>query len=160
MSDYIYAIIPYKSGIAFNSQEPYPCVWGIVPSELEGIDSEFTDSEGIVLFSDFLMINTCYRLSAFTNNEDGYNWMRADICRIAKALGAKEAWYVAELITDRMFNWDFSFDDWVESQHDEKKHLVAKLTLDILKGNTTYSYYHDDFSDIIMDAPIKRESRE
>lgn len=96
MYAYIYAIIPYKSGFIFDSNEPYPCAWGFVPPKLNGMDSEFVDGESFMVFSDFLMINTCYRQSAFTNNKEGYNWMRADICRIAKALGAKEVWHAKE----------------------------------------------------------------
>ena len=151
MSAYIYAIIPYKSYFIFDTKEPYPCVWGFVPPELKGIDSEFTEADGLELFADFLMINTCQRLSAFTNNKDGYNRMRADICKIATALGAKEVWYAEELATDEMDGWDFSFDEWVNGLKNENKKYVAELTVDVLKGNKIYSYYHDDFSDIIME---------
>ena len=49
MSAYIYAIIPYKSGLTFDTNEPYPCAWGFVPTEINNIDSEFTDAEGIQL---------------------------------------------------------------------------------------------------------------
>ena len=94
MSSYIYAIIPYKSGISFSKHEPIPCVFHPFLPELKGIESEFTEPDGLSLFADFLMINTCYRQSAFTDNKDGYNWIRAEVCQIAKALGAHEVWYV------------------------------------------------------------------
>ena len=75
MSAYIYAIIPYKSGLTFDTNEPYPFAYGFVPSELRGMDSEFIDEMAFEVFSDFIIINTCYRQSAFTNSKDGYNWM-------------------------------------------------------------------------------------
>ena len=97
MSAYIYAIIPYKSGLTFTEKDDMPCVWSPIIPELKSIDSEFVDPEGLELYSDFLMINTCQRQSAFTNNRNGYNWMRAEICQIARALGANEVWYANEL---------------------------------------------------------------
>jgi hypothetical protein len=153
MSAYIYAIIPYKSGIRIGANDPFQFVYGLVPQELRGIESEFTVAEKLELHVDFLLINTCCRESVFTNNSDGYSRMRADIYRIAKALGAKEAWYVEELATEDMNDSDFSFEEWVRSLKNEKKKYVAELSIDILKGNTVYSYYHDDFSDIIMEKP-------
>lgn len=149
MSSYLYAVIPYKSNISVSRKEPYPCIVNPFIPELKGIDSEFADSSYYDLFADFLLINTCYRLSAFSNNKDGYCWIRDEICQIAKALGANEVWYVEELITDEMVEWDFSFDDWVECLKNEKKQYVAELTLDVLKGKSIYSYYHDDFKDVI-----------
>lgn len=155
MSAYIYAIIPYKSGISFSSDDPIRCVWEPILPELEGIDSEFTEKGSLSLFADFFLINTCYRQSAFTDNIDGYSWIRADICQIAKALGAHEVWYVEELITDEMDMPDFSFDEWINSLKHEKKQYVVELTTDVLKGNSIYSYYHDGFSDIIMEKPLR-----
>ena len=78
MSQYIYAIIPYESGISFSKDEPYPCVWEPILPELKDIHSEFTDD--LCVFKDFLMINTCYRQSAFTDNRDGFCRIRADVC--------------------------------------------------------------------------------
>lgn len=155
MSQYIYAIIPYKSGISFSKDEPCPCVWNPVLPELKDIHSEFAEQESLCLFKDFLMINTCYRQSAFTDNKDGFCWIRADICKIARALGASELWYVTELITDEMDDWDFSFNEWCNSLKNEKKDLVVELCTDVLKGKKNYSYYHDDFSDVIMERPLK-----
>ena len=86
MSSYIYAIIPYKSGISFSIHEPIPCKWSPFLPELKGIESEFADPGGLCLFADFLMINTCYRQSAFTDNKDGYNWIRAEVCLPASCL--------------------------------------------------------------------------
>lgn len=152
MSRYIYAIIPYESGISFSKDDPYPRLWPVLP-ELKTIHSEFTDC--LRLFKGFLMINTCYRQSAFTDNRDGYCWIRADICKIAKALGASEVWYVEELIVDEMEDWDFSFNDWRNSLKNENKHLVAELNADVLKRKEIYSYYHDDFCDVIFERPVK-----
>ena len=153
MSQYIYAIIPYESGISFSKDEPYQFVLDPELPELKDIHSEFTDV--LYLFKDFLMINICYRQSAFTDNRDGYCWIRADICKIARALGASEVWYVEEAITDEMNEWGFSFDKWRNSLKNEKKHLVAELSTDVLKGKEIYSYYHDDFSDVILERPVK-----
>ena len=150
MSQYIYAIIPYKSGISFSKSESMPCVWAPELPQLESFESELTDPEGLVLFADFLQINTCYRQSVFTNNKDGYSWLRAEIYKIAKALGAREVWYVEETSTDEMELPDFSFDSWKESLKNEYSGYVSELTTEFLKGNTFCSYYHDDFSDVIM----------
>ena len=155
MSQYIYAIIPYKSGISVRKTELYPCVLNPVLSELNGIHSEFADSDGLYLFKDFLMINTCQRQTAFVDNRDGFSYMRSEICKIAKALKASEVWYVAEMLIDEMEEWGFSFDEWCSSLKGEKKDSVAELTIDILKGKDIYSCYHDNFSDVIFEKPAK-----
>ncbi len=160
MSQYIYAIIPYESGVSFCKDEPYPCVWNPFLPELKDIHSEFTEPDSLSLFKDFLMINTCYRQSAFTDNRDGFCWIRADICKIARALGASEVWYVAELITDEMEDWDFSFNEWRNSLNNEKKDLVVELSIDVLMGKNIYSYYHDDFRDVIMERPVKNKKQQ
>lgn len=121
MSAYIYAIIPYESGISFSKDDPIQCVWNPYLPELKGIHSEFVEPDSLMLFKDFLMINTCYRQSAFTVNRDGYCWIRSEVCEIARALGANEVWYVEELITDEMDDADFSFPEWVRSLRQEKK---------------------------------------
>ena len=152
MSDYLYAIIPYKSGESFTPQKGDNFIYYPEIPELKGIDSEFTEPDGLRLFADFLMINTCYRQSAFTENEDGYSWLRTEIYKIAQALGAKEVWYVAELATDEMYSEDFSFNDWLDS-FKTRENYVAELTVDTLKGKYICTYYHDDFSDIIKEKP-------
>lgn len=151
MSSYIYAIIPYKSDISVTPEEP--CVCNPILPELKGIESEFADNSYLDLFPDFLMINTCYRKSAFMDNRDGYCWIRSEVCKIAKALGANEVWYADELAIQEMDDWEFSFDDWVARIKNEL--LVVELTQEILKGKEMYSFYHDDFSDIIMERPPK-----
>ena len=155
MSQYIYAIIPYESGISFSKDEPYQFVLDPELPELKDIHSEFTEEDVLYLFKDFLMINICYRQSAFTDNRDGYCWIRADICKIARALGASEVWYVEEATVDEMEVWEFSFDKWRNRLKNEEKHLVAELSTDVLKGKETYCYYHDDFSDVILERPVK-----
>ena len=54
---------------------------------------------------------------------------------------------------------DFSFSEWCISMKNEKKHFVAELTTDVLKGKKMYSYYHDEFCDVIMDRPIKNNNK-
>ena len=151
MSAYIYAIIPYNNENLFHPVGGDNIVLFPNIPVLDGIDFEFIDSEGLELHEDFLLINTCCRQSFFTNNKDGYCRLRAEICRIAKALCAQEVWYVEELVTEEMGNKSFSFPEWVRRLRTTDKQYVAELTREILKGNTIYSYYHDDFSDIIME---------
>ena len=117
--------------------------------ELKGIDSDYA-KKGLTLFADFLMVNTCGRQSWFTNNEVGYSQLRAEIYKIAKALGAHEVWYVAELATDEMCVKGFSFDDWIRGFKDGTRY-ADELTVDVLKDKYICTYYHDDFSDIIFD---------
>ena len=64
MSDYLYAVIPYDKGVTLYSPDEleegrrYP----VIP-ELKGVDSEYAEEDGLILFADFLMINTCGRQS-------------------------------------------------------------------------------------------------
>ena len=151
MSAYIYAIIPYKSGISFDDDELFPFVCDPILPQLDCIQSQFTKPDGLMLYKDFLLINTCLRQSVFTNNRDGYNLLRADIYAIAKALEANEVWYVEELVTDEIDEPNFSFEEWKKSLIIERAEHVAELTQDILKGKDVFSYYHDDFSDIMIE---------
>ncbi|MBQ7551463.1 MAG: hypothetical protein IJP65_04835 [Bacteroidales bacterium] len=153
MSAYIYAIIPYSNENLCHSMDGDNIVLFPNIQALDGIDSEFTDPEGLELHEDFLLINTCCRQSFFTNNKEGYCRLRAEICRIAKALCAQEVWYAEELAIEEMDNKSFSFPEWVRRLRTTHKQYVAELTREILEGNTIYSYYHDDFSDIIMENP-------
>lgn len=150
MSAYVYALIPYKNEKIFNPEEgeiscPYPNI-----PELKGIQSELTESDGLYLFKDFVLVNTCYRLSSFTRCEDGFCWLRAEIYKIAKALGANEVWYAEELATDEMYEEGFSFDNWKAELHTSNRKYTQELTIDVLKSDSCYSYYHDDFSDIVL----------
>ncbi len=157
MSQYIYAVIPYESGLRFarDAEEKYE----YCPSmpELKSIDSEFAEPSGLYLFADFVRINTCYRVSAFTNHNNGYSYLRAEIYKIAKALGANEVWYVEELFTDEMFEPEFCFKKWIESFENENKNYIVELTTEVLKADDIYSYYHDNFSDIILENPNHKE---
>lgn len=155
MSQYIYAIIPYDSGMKLSDEEKEQGIYAPYFPVLDSIDSEFTEESLYSMLEEYIRINTCYRQSAFTNNKDGYCWIRSEICQIAKALGAKEVWYVAELSADAMMTKDFSFSKWKEDI--KGKDYTVRLTTDVLKGNAIYSYYHDDFSDIIMERPQKEK---
>ena len=68
------------------------------------------------------------------------------------ALGANEVWYVAELATDEMDRTDFSFEEWLHSLKNGE-HYVSELSVDVLKDKYICTYYHDDFSDIILERP-------
>lgn len=159
MSQYIYAIIPYKSGIPYSKKNPNPCIFSPFIQPLKEIESEFAEQDVLSLFKDFLIINTCYRQSAFSGNRDGFCWIRAEIFRIAKALGASELWYVVETEAEVMEEPTFSFDSWVESMRDKNNSRVVELSTEILKGKTIYDVYHDDFSDIIITRPKKAMKR-
>ncbi len=152
MSDYLYAVIPYKGTTLYNSDKLEEGVCDPIIPELKGICSEYAEEDGLKLFADFLLINTCGRQSWFTNNEDGYSHLRAEICRIAKALGSHEVWYVAELATDEMMVKGFSFDDWIRSFKDGTRY-ASELTTDSLKDKYICTCYHDDFSDILLERP-------
>ena len=56
MSQYIYAIIPYESGLRFapDAEEKYEYCPSI--PELKSIDSEFAEPSGLYLFADFVRI--------------------------------------------------------------------------------------------------------
>lgn len=157
MSQYIYAVIPYKSGIRFAKDDDVKCIFCPSIPELKSINSELTDPDGLQLFADFVLVNTCYRVSAFANQKNGYSYLRAEIYKIAKALGAREVWYAEELATDEMESPDFHFNKWIERFQNENKKYIVELTTDVLKADLTYSYYHDDFSDIILENPNDRK---
>ena len=93
MSAYIYAIIPYNGVAKFDREESETCILCPIIPELKCVDSELTDQEGLALYEGFLVINTCYRVSAFANNSGSYNWLRTEVYNIAKALNANEVWY-------------------------------------------------------------------
>lgn len=153
MSDYLYAVIPYYKGITlYSPDELEEGLTAPILPELKGINSGFDDVECLKLFKEFLMINTCCRQVEFINQPDGYSWLRAETYKIAKALGAHETWYVAELATDEMDLPDFRFEDWLNSFKEGIRH-AAELNVDILKDKFIWSYYHDDFSDIILERP-------
>ena len=155
MSDYLYAVIPYKKGTTLYSPDELEegLSEPIIP-EMKGVYSEYAEGDGLKLFADFLLINTCCRQSWFTNIEDGYSQLRAEIYQIAKALGASEAWYAPELAVegDGMEESGFSFEDWTRSFKDGTRY-ASELTIDVLKDKFICSYYHDDFSDIILERP-------
>lgn len=152
MSEYIYAVIPYKSGIEIKS-DYIPCVWNPQIPKLDNIDSEFVDPNVLQLFEDFLVINTCYKKWVFTNCKNGYSRIRAELYKIAQALNANDIWYVDDYGIEKMEIPDFSFDEWIKDLKQNKGEYTADLTREILKGDTQYSYYHDDFSDILLESP-------
>ena len=110
MSAYLYAVIPYKSGLHFQDEDEDKFVFGYMPKELKGINKAF-DEKCFEAFADFILINTCCRMSSLNCNENGWCQIRCEIYTIAKALLANEAWYVEELCTDEMMLPDFSFEE-------------------------------------------------
>ena len=149
MFDYLYAVIPYNSGLRFKEDAEDKFVERI-PIELKGYDIEF--EKGLFrMFSDFILINTCWRMSSLTCDENGRCDARSAIYIVARLLNAKEAWYVEELATDEMMTSEFNFDDWKRSLKEEKAYCTKEVTLDILRSGHWASYCHDDFSDIVID---------
>lgn len=54
---------------------------------------------------------------------------------------------------DEMFAPDFSFEEWKNELETVKSKYLHKMTVDVLKSNRIYSYYHDNFKDIILNIP-------
>ena len=150
MSSYLYAVIPYKSGLHFQDEDEDKFEWGYVPKELENISIDF-DEECFIVFSDFILVNTCWRMSSLNCNENGWCHARCEIYEIAKALHAKEAWYVEELCTDAMMISDFNFEDWKRSLKDELSYCTTEVTIEMLRNHEWTSYCHDDFNDIVTE---------
>ena len=61
-------------------------------------------------------------------------------------------WYAEELATDAMYEEKFSFDKWKKELSTSKRKYTQELTIDVLKSDRISSYYHDDFSDIVLDV--------
>lgn len=150
MSDYLYAVIPYKSGLHFQNEDEDKFVCGYIPKELSNISIDF-DKECFEVFSDFILINTCCRMSSLNCNENGWCQIRCEIYNIAKALNAIEVWYVAELTTDAMLLPDFNFDDWKRSLKEESAYCTTEVTIEMLKNQKWASYCHDNFGDIVIE---------
>ena len=150
MSSYLYAVIPYKSGLHFQDEDERKFLWFHVPNELKGTNMDF-DKECFIAFSDFILINTCWRMSFLNCNENGWCRVRCEIHAIAKALHAREAWYVEELCTDEMMLPDFNVEEWKRSLKDELAYCTTEVTIEILRNQRWASYCHDDFSDIVIE---------
>lgn len=77
MSAYLMVIIPYNTGVAYSEDDYFILcsAAGLIP-ELEQIESEFIEDDLISLAKDFIIINTCYRMSALMDNENGYSRIR------------------------------------------------------------------------------------
>ena len=156
MSQYLYAIIPYNSGSDFKPNDSEVCVYDAIIPELKNVDTEL--SENIDQYKDFIVINTCCRVIYFFGQKSGYCWLRSEIYKIAKALGAKEVWYAEEIPFFELHD-DSKCDmleKWVERFNSENKKYIVELTTDVLQGNCIYNYYHDDFSDIVLEPPTDK----
>ena len=156
MSQYLYAVIPYESGLNFESDDyGYQYNWFMKPSELNDIETEFDEDgdDGYMLLPGCLLINTCFRMSDLQADERGYCHLRAEIYKIAKALGAQEAWYIDELACDAMQTDDFNFEDWKTSLQTTKSYCTMEVTVEMLQSGNYASYCHDSFSDILSEHP-------
>jgi len=146
MSAYLYAIIPYKSGV--------PSIGCRIP-ELEGLESELYDIDGYDCFEDFFLINTCHRMFSIMTDRDGFSWLRREIYKIATAVGAKEVWYCEELATDQMYddecNPAYSIKE-LNTYIANNSYCFLEYDIDTMreKSGKYASYMHDDFHDIVL----------
>ena len=150
MSDYLYAVIPYKSGIQFPKDVEDQFVWGYMPKDLENVSVDIYE-DCFIVFSDFILINTGWRMSSLNCNENGWCEARSEIYKVAKALNATEVWYVEELTTDKMMVAGFSFEDWKRSLKEELAYCICEVTLEMLRNHHWASYCHDNFADIVIE---------
>lgn len=154
MSQHIYAVLPYDSGIGIDPEDVEQCVFGYNVPELKGIEAELSYShltDDIIMFQDFLIINTCLRVSDFCQNpKNGYNSLRKDVYLMAKRLGLEEVWYVPEYYTDDMNEAGYTYNTLLRDMHGKYKDSFAELSVKLLKGKKCYEFYHDNFSDIVL----------
>ena len=150
MSSYLYAVIAYKSGIKFPEDVVENFVCGYMPKELENVSVDI-DEECYIVFSDFILINTCWRMSSLNCNENGWCKARSEIYKVAKALNASEAWYVEEPSTDKMMVDGFSFEDWKRSLKEELAYCTTEVTIEMLRNQEWASNCHDNFADVVIE---------
>ena len=149
MSSYLYAVIPYESGLQFREEDEDRFVCGM-PKELNDISVDI-DKECYYMFADFILINTCWRMSYLTCDENGWCKVRSEIYKVAKALKATEAWYVEELSTDIMMEPGFDFEYWKRSLKEELAYCTCEVNIEMLRNQTWASHCHDNFSDIVVE---------
>lgn len=154
MSQCIYAVLPYDSGSTFDAEDETRPVYDFSVRELKGIEAELSDSaliDNIILFQDFIVINTCLRVSAFCrNSKNGFNALRKDVYLVAKKLGLHEVWYVPEYYTDCMDEVGYTYSSFLKDMRGKYKDSCAELNVETLKGKDFYEFYHDDFNDIVL----------
>ena len=151
MSSYLYAVIPYESPFIFPSTDGENFCFGFVPKELESLHSKLCDPDGITTYGDFLLFNTCVRMSSLCCDTHGFCAIRSEIYKIAKALKADEVWYVEELCTDQMDEPSFSLEKLKERMKTDLAYCTMEVSLDSLKQNKWASYNHDVFADIVVE---------
>ena len=153
MSSYLYAVVPYESGLQFPEETEDKFVYGM-PKELNGISVDI-DEECFCVYADFILINTCWRMSYLSCDENGWCKVRSEIYKVAKALNASEAWYVEELSTDIMLEPGFDFEDWKRSLREELAYCTCEVNIEMLRNQEWASLCHDDFADIVIERTIK-----
>lgn len=105
MSQYLYALIPYKGKSALAPEDGCAFECNPIIPELRNIDSELADCGYIDRYEDFILINTCYRMSYLTHfDEDDTSFCREEIRKITLALDASEVWYVEEILIQMFDN--------------------------------------------------------
>lgn len=149
MSAYLYAVIPYDG-------EPHPYSkeenfeYGAFIPELYGMESDLC--EDVSLFHGFFLINTCFRMPSIMTDKNGFCSLRKDIYEIAKAVGAKEVWYIEELATDSMDSKGYSLNTFLTDLKELYSDYFLEYDIETMreKGGTYASYMHDDFHDIVL----------
>ncbi|MDO4957840.1 MAG: hypothetical protein Q4E68_01105 [Prevotellaceae bacterium] len=154
MSQYVYAVLPYDSGIFFDPDEHYNCVFDYKIYELKDISKDliYPDmAEYVTMFKDFIVFNTCLRVSNFCGNpKNGFNSLRKDFYLIEKRIGLKEVLYVTFYFTDYMDAPGYSYEKFLEDMKGKYKDYVSELCIDVLIGKEYHEFYHDDFKDIVL----------
>ena len=69
MSAYLYALIPYKSGIDFTYSEE-PCYWHPLIREFANVDSELTDRECLQQYGEYIVVNRGVEFWAYWGHEN------------------------------------------------------------------------------------------
>lgn len=152
MASTLFIVIPYESDISFSSKDVVCCVFNPYLPELKKVVSIYKDS--LILHRGFVLVMTNVK-GGFTCQKNGFCGDRLEAYKLAKALGADEVWYVIEEVVDEMDIYEFDFDRWRKSLSEEMKDRVVEINVDAIKEKKCAAYYHDNFSDIVTERPVK-----
>lgn len=139
MAHWLYVVIPYSSGVSFEYKE-YICCEVSLP-EFESISSELKDN--VMMYQDFLLVNTCCKMSAIMFRPNGHYTLRNEIYEMAKAVEAEEVWHVEELVTEEFDSDHFDFEKW--KAYARVHEVDYSLYLD---EDDLVSIIHDSFDDL------------
>lgn len=145
MSNYLYVLIPCDAEVRPDSPEECYQTSPSIP-QLNGVESELAERDGLYLFPGFLLINTCYSMYMILPGENGPSPSRQEVYKIAQAMDAPEVWYVQETAADKMFGFDkYSFDRFKTQIDGEDKDYLTEYSPELTE---IAGYIHDDFRDL------------